>query len=167
MKEYWDAYLENGEKADIILIRGEKIPDGLYHLVVDLAIRHVDGDFLLMKRSASKKTYPGMFELSAGGSVLMGESPFDGAKRELAEETGIVNVSLRLLNRFADQKTKALYYEFFGITDCDKNSITCQEGETEDFLWASEQKVKEFYQQGLIIPSCIKRKPEIFQGFEN
>ena len=111
-KEIWDAYLSNGEKAGIDLVRGELIPEGLYHLVVDVAIRHVDGDFLLMKRSQNKATDPGLYELSAGGSALKGESPFDAAKRELFEETGIVLDNFEVVNSFVHEKHKAIYYEF-------------------------------------------------------
>ena len=44
--EIWDAYYEDGSLAGCDLIRGEKIPDGLYHLVSEVIVRHNDGDFL-------------------------------------------------------------------------------------------------------------------------
>ena len=165
-KEIWDAYLSNGEKAGKVLVRGELIPEGLYHLVVDVAIRHVDGDFLLMKRSQNKATDPGLYELSAGGSALKGESPFDAAKRELFEETGIVLDKFEVVNNFVHEKHKAIYYEFYGITDWDKNSILCQEGETEGFAWASEEDVKQLFQEGKVIASCIRRKKKVFSWCE-
>lgn len=31
--EVWDAYYEDGSLAGCDLVRGEKIPDGLFHLV--------------------------------------------------------------------------------------------------------------------------------------
>ena len=45
MIELWDAYLKTGELAGCDLIRGEVIPDGLYHLVSNIIVRHIDGSF--------------------------------------------------------------------------------------------------------------------------
>ena len=54
--EFWDAYNEQCEIIDgITLIRGEKIPDGIYHLVSDIIVRHADGSYLLMQRDKEKQ----------------------------------------------------------------------------------------------------------------
>ena len=75
--EIWDAYDRNLEKIEgMTLIRGEKIPEGVYHLVCDVIVRHTDGEYLLMQRD-SKKHYGGMWEATAGGSALQGEKPLD------------------------------------------------------------------------------------------
>ena len=47
--EIWDGYLKDGTPANQDLVRGEPIPNGLYHLVSEILIRHTDGDYLLMK----------------------------------------------------------------------------------------------------------------------
>ncbi len=52
--EIWDGYFIDGTLANQDLIRGEKIPNGLYHLVCDILVRHVDGDYLLMQRDFCK-----------------------------------------------------------------------------------------------------------------
>ena len=42
--ELWDAYNADFQKVDgITLVRGEPIPDGLYHLVSDILVKHTDG----------------------------------------------------------------------------------------------------------------------------
>lgn len=43
--ELWDAYNEAGEKLGFDLVRGQKIPDGVYHLVCEVVVRGTDGDF--------------------------------------------------------------------------------------------------------------------------
>ena len=73
--EIWDGYLEDGSLAGVDLVRGEQIPNGLYHLACDVIIKHVDGDFLLVQRDYKKDGYGGYFELSAGGSAIKGETP--------------------------------------------------------------------------------------------
>ena len=87
--EIWDAYDSDFNIIEgMTLIRGEEnsIPDGIYHLVCTILVKHTDGTYLLMKRDLSK-TYPGMWEATAGGSALKGEDPLTCAFRELREET--------------------------------------------------------------------------------
>ena len=48
--EIWDGYLNDGTLANQDLVRGEPIPKGLYHLVSEILVRHVDGDYLLTRR---------------------------------------------------------------------------------------------------------------------
>lgn len=89
LMEKWDAYDKNGKLIDKILIRGENIPSGMYHLVCEVIVKHKDGTYLCMQRSYDKKGYPGYYEVSAGGASLMGEDKFTCIKRELKEETGL------------------------------------------------------------------------------
>ena len=42
--ETWDAYYADGTPAGRDLVRGEAIPEGLFHLVVEVTVRHADGD---------------------------------------------------------------------------------------------------------------------------
>ena len=135
--EIWDAYLSDGTKAGIDLIRGEEIPKGLYHLVCEIIVRHIDGDYLLMQRDPKKPNFGGMFEATASGSALKGEDPLTGAKRELAEETGIIPLSLEEISVFVSYNT--IYHNFLAITDCDKTKVLLQEGETVSFKWLNEQ----------------------------
>ena len=87
--ERWDAYDADFHRVEgKSLVRGEPIPDGLYHIVCDVLVRHTDGSYLLMLRDPRKHS-GGMWEASAGGSALQGEAPMACAVRELREETGL------------------------------------------------------------------------------
>lgn len=135
--EIWDAYNSKFEKVgDKKLVRGEEIPDGLFHLVCDILVKHVDGTYLLMQRDY-KKSYGGMWEATAGGSALAGETPLECAKRELLEETGISASDLTEVGRVADSRTRSIYVEFLCVTDCDKDGVCLQEGETVAYKWVS------------------------------
>lgn len=139
--ELWDAYDKNFNRVDgVTLIRDEAIPDGLFHLVCDIIVRHTDGDYLLMQRDC-RKHFGGMWEASAGGSALQGENPLDCAIRELYEETGIVAKKITEVGRVISEQDHVLYAEFLCVTDCPKNSVVLQEGETCDFKWVSKDEL--------------------------
>lgn len=140
--ELWDAYKEDGTKAGYNLVRGEVIPKGLFHLVSEIIVRHEDGMFLLMQRDLKKPNYPGLYEASAGGSALAGESPYDAAIRELKEETGIETTELEHIYKAMSRNT--IYYGYLCKTNCDKDSIKLQQGETISYLWMTEEKFFEF-----------------------
>ena len=135
--EIWDGYWIDGTLANRDLVRGEPIPPGLYHLVSEVLVRHIDGDYLLMRRDARKPNYGGYYEATAGGSALKGEDKLACAKRELLEETGISAHSFKEIGQYTSHDT--IYYNFLCITDCDKSSILLQEGETVSYKWVSEK----------------------------
>ena len=139
--EVWDAYDAQMNKIeDKTLVRGEKIPDGLFHLVCDILVKHVDGTYLLMQRDL-RKHYGGMWEATAGGSALLGETPLECAKRELCEETGIEVAELTEVGCVVDSNTHSIYVEFLCIVDVEKNNITLQECETMDYKWVSRDEL--------------------------
>ncbi len=86
--ELWDLYTEDRKLTGKEHIRGEKLPENMYHLVVHVWIKNSKGQYLISQRSANRPTFPLMWEC-VGGSVLKGESSIDGAIREAKEEVGV------------------------------------------------------------------------------
>ena len=113
-KEIWDLYDRDGKKTGETYERHfgnfKNIPEGRYHLVVDLLVLHNDGTYLLTKRSECKDVYPGYWEASAGGSAISGEDPETAAKRELLEETGLIPDSLEFVGITFTDRSHAMYY---------------------------------------------------------
>ena len=164
--ELWDGYYEDETLAGKDLVRGQAIPKGLYHIVCDVLVCHEDGEYLLMQRDWKKETYPGMYESSAGGSVLKGETPLEGAKRELQEETGIVAENLQLLFRKVSQKSKAIHYGYLCITNQKKDSVCLQEGETISYLWLGKEEFLKFVDSDQFVASCRERFSEYFDSIK-
>ena len=150
--ELWDAYDADFNKIEgVTLVRGEEpsFPDDLFHLVCDILVRHTDGTYLLMQRDP-RKAYGGMWEASAGGSALRGETPADAARRELAEETGIIASDLIEVGRIADKSHHSVYAEFLCVTDWDKDKIQLQEGETVNYRWVSADELRSMSKDELV-----------------
>lgn len=149
--ELWDAYDCDGNLTGDTLVRGEPIPDGLYHLVCGILVQHTDGDYLLMKRDLSKPAYPGYYEASLGGAVQKGETLLEGAKRELFEESGITAETLTPC--YVARDRNSLYGAFLCITDHPKDQIVLQPYETMDYLWVSRDELIRMMQ--LDPPVCV------------
>ena len=87
--EIWDAYDRHGNKLDAKLIRGEPIPEGMYHLAVHAIFCNSKGQLLLQRRSDTKELAPGVWAFT-GGSALTGEDSAAACIRETTEEMGFV-----------------------------------------------------------------------------
>lgn len=133
--EIWDAYDRDGNRLGVDLVRGRKIPEGMYHLVCEVIVRHVDGRFLLMRRDPEKPIQPGRWELTAGGSALKGEDALTCIRRELFEETGLRCADFRHVFTEARDRTHSLFCLYFARTDCDPSSVRLQAGETVAYRW--------------------------------
>ena len=160
--ELWDAYTADGRRTGETLVRGEPIPNGRYHLVCDVLVRHVDGSILCMKRSIRKPNFGGWYEATAGGSALRGEDPLTCVRRELREETGIDRGEFTLLNRIVSERQQSIFYVYLCTVEWDKSKVTLQQGETEDWLWMEDTSFGEFVRSDRMIPNQKVRFHDYF-----
>lgn len=161
--ELWDAYDSSLIKIEnVTLVRGETIPKDMFHLVCDILVKHTDGTFLLMKRD-SQKHFGGMWEATAGGSALVGETPLQCAVRELREETGILSTDLVEVGREVSNRTHSVYVEFLCITDWKKDKISLQKGETVDYKWVSKKELLAMNKDELVTERMQKYIDELKQ----
>ncbi len=161
--ELWDAYSEKEELTGATLVRGETIPQGVYHLVCEVLVRHTDGSYLCMKRSEKKPNFGGWYEATAGGSALAGETKWQCVERELFEETGIACQNFEEIDCFREESKQAFFHIFVCTVDCDKTSVILQEGETEGYCWMSEDEFKNFVNSNKMIPSNRRRYEKYFR----
>ena len=113
------------------------IPDGEYHIVCDLLIRHADGDFLLTRRDLNKDICPGLWEASAGGSALSGETAEEAARREMLEETGLIAERLEFVSNAVAEWSHSIFFSYVAYVSCPKDSVKLQEGETIEYKWVN------------------------------
>ena len=84
--ELWDLYTENREKTEKTMVRGEKIPDGYFRMVVHVVIFNSDGEMLIQKRQPFKSGWSGMWDITVGGSAIAGDDSRSAARRETLED---------------------------------------------------------------------------------
>ena len=161
--ELWDAYTRNGVKTGGVLVRGQRMWPGIYHLVCEVLVRHVDGSYLCMIRSKEKPNYPLYPECTAGGSALLGESPLDCIRRELREETGIECDDFEEVNVTVREVDSSIFHSYVCTVDWPKDRIALQEGETEDYRWLGEAEFIELLSSGRMIPQQLERMREYYE----
>ncbi|MBI5556306.1 MAG: NUDIX domain-containing protein [Deltaproteobacteria bacterium] len=74
--------------------RGEMRRLNLIHRATYVMLFNSRGELFVQKRTLGKDIYPGFHEVACGGVVQAGEEYDVSARRELAEETGIVGAEL-------------------------------------------------------------------------
>ena len=159
--ELWDAYTRNGVKTGGVLVRGQRMWPGIYHLVSEVLVRHVDGSYLGMIRSREKPNYPLYPECTAGGSALLGEDPLTCIRRELREETGIEWDDFEEVNVTVREVYSTIFHSYLCTVDWPKDAITMQAGETEGYEWLSEEEFIGLLNSNRMIPG----QPERMEGW--
>ena len=157
--EVWDLYDENRNLTGKDHIRGEELPDGLYHTVVHIWIRNIKGLYLISQRSADRPRFPLMWEC-VGGSVLKGENSLHGALKEVKEEVGVdldsdngkivLSMKRKTVNgeKFNDF-TDVWLFEYDGEVSLEKAT----ENEVAQVKWFSREQIKELYYKKQFVPT--------------
>lgn len=159
--EFWDLYYETGEKIpNRFHVRGKPIPEGCYHLVVNVFIRDRQQRYLMGQRSADRKSFPLKWE-GCGGSTLMGESSLNAGTREAHEELGISldPKDAILIDRQVRKKVRGVRYQdilhtyLFEVDDikwCPEDAP--MKDEVADSRLFTLSEIRELYCEGLLHP---------------
>ena len=78
--EIWDLYDENRQLTGETAVRGQVLPQGRYHLVVDVLFLNSKGETLLQRRAKEKDVLPDIWSVT-GGSALAGETSREACLR--------------------------------------------------------------------------------------
>ena len=143
MSEFFDLYDINRNRTGKTLERGTKVPEGYYRLVVHVCVFGSDGRLLIQKRQPFKNGWSGMWDLTAGGSALAGDSSQQAASRELKEEIGL-DYDLTGVRPAMTIYFDGGFNDIYTINlDVDLDSLKLQETEVEQVKWATEEEILE------------------------
>ena len=151
MIELFDMYDVNRNPLGHTHQRGMPIKQGEYHIVVQVCVLDRNGRLLMTQRHPDKAD-GSMWEVTAG-SALAGEDSLTGAMRELREETGLVVEKEQLKPLFTRTGEDYFLDSYIVRLDCEGKdvSLTMQEGETVDFIWADYETQERMEKDGLIV----------------
>ncbi|NMD57803.1 MULTISPECIES: NUDIX hydrolase [Tsukamurella] len=108
--------------------------ENLRHGTTGILVFDSDGRIYVHRRTPIKDVYPGLRDFCAGGVLLAGESPDDGAAREAFEELGVHGVELRPVGvrAYADARTRFLCFQYVCTYD---GAVVHQPEEVESGGW--------------------------------
>jgi isopentenyldiphosphate isomerase len=126
----------------------------LRHRCVAVVVRDPAGRVLVHRRRDDKDIWPGRWDLAVGGVVGRGESYDDAAVRELAEEVGITDVSLRFLHHAAyedeDVREQARLYEVTW-----DGPLRFLDGEVVEARWVTPAELTSLLERAAFCPDSL------------
>ncbi|MBY0539451.1 NUDIX domain-containing protein [Patescibacteria group bacterium] len=141
--------------------RPDAVEKGIIHRISRVFIFNSKGEMLIQKRSSHVSSFPNRWDDSAAGHVDEGEEYLEAAVRELKEEVGIENVTLKEIGKHYSEITeetptrKRFNMVYEGRYD---GPIQFDPGEVSDVRWISMSDLQDW----------IKKQPSDFsQGIRH
>ena len=150
--ELWDVYDRDRKLTGKTHERGVPLADGEYHLSVHIAIFTPDGRMLVQRRSPEKKHWGGLWDMSAAGSVVAGESSSVGAARELYEELGLVHDFSSMRPQFTINYRVGFGDVYVIERDVQLSEITLRDGEAVEVGFMTYDEIIKSIRDGEFIP---------------
>ena len=150
--ELVDLYDENRVPLGRVGERHAPKEPGEYRMVVHVCVFDSRGRLLIQKRTAGKRVWPEMWDVSVGGGVDAGETSRQGAEREVREELGY-DLDLTGVRPAVTVNFEGGFDDFFVVTrEADLGSLRLQKEEVSDVRWASLEEVLAMRADGRFIP---------------
>lgn len=145
--EKWDLYDCDGVKKNRTIVRGEKLQEGDYHLVVHIWIRNSRGEHLIQKRAAHLKSNPDIWAFT-GGAVVTGEESLTAAIRETQEELGLLFHESDLNHIHTITRIDSIVHVWSIITNLEVHNIPFNTDEVAEVAWRTSEQIKEMLDAG-------------------
>lgn len=159
MIEYWDLYDNNLIKTKQTISSTEPIPEGYYHIALELWMINDDNKLLMIKNSIDySKRYPGSW-CCIGGNLCSNETIENAIKRILYEKIGI-NISLD--NKIIGSPVKRDPHKYAYITcilfnDIDLDKISFNDKNSTDARFIDKDEIINMEYNGEIAYYLIER----------
>lgn len=149
--ELWDIYDADRNKTGRTMERGP-VPEGDYHLVVHVCIFNAKGEMLIQQRQSYKEGWPNLWDISVGGSAVLGDSSQRAAEREVKEELGLTIDLQGVRPHFTNNFDRG--FDDFYLVEMEVNieKLKLQEEEVQAAKWATKEEILELLSQGKFIP---------------
>ena len=170
--EILDLYDNKKNKMNKTLIRENGEPDdGEFKLSIHLWIINSKGEFLIQKRSASRKANPNKWAFT-GGAVDAGEESYQGAIREAKEEMGIDLKPDDIEFLLGFKREHDFVDVFIAKSEVDISDVKMQESEVSESRWVNPSELDKLIEDGEFVPAInlyydlFKKLLEKCKGFK-
>ena len=164
--EMLDLYTKDRVRTGRTMVRGTKVPEGYYRLVVHICIFDPEGRMLIQQRQPFKKGWSNMWDITVGGCAVAGDTSQDAAEREVREEIGL---ELDLQDERPTMTTtfEGGFDDYYVLTrDVDLSSLHLQYEEVQTVRWAEKEEILRMIDDGQFI-SYEKSLIELLFFFRN
>ena len=139
--EKWNLYTIDRVITNRVITRGDDIPKNLYHLVVHVCIFNTKNQMLIQQRQTFKEGWPNMWDVTVGGSAMIGENSRQAAMREVAEELGL-KIDLKntppVITKYFSEGFDDIYIL---EKEIDISKLTLQYEEVQAVKWAGIEEI--------------------------
>ncbi len=139
--EIMDLYDRDRLPLHETAVRGTTLPEGKYRVVVHICVFNDKNEMLIQQRQSSKKVFPNLWDITAGGQVSAGESSAAGAERELAEELGLHIDMSQMRPAFTMNFGDGFDDVYLVRCNVKEEELSLQEEEVQAVKWASQSAI--------------------------
>ncbi len=150
--ELWDVYDRDRIRTGKLHKRGERLPEGQYHMVVHVCIFNSRNRMLIQQRQPFKEAWNNMWDLTVGGSAVAGDSSQQAAEREVFEELGLKIDLSDARPEFTVNFPEGFDDYYLIRMDVDISQLVLQEAEVQRVRWADKEEVLKMQEEGTFIP---------------
>lgn len=158
-KEYRNLYDCNRVCLKELIVRSTVQPKNTFILSTHVVIINSKKQMLLQKRSADKKVYPLLYDITLGAGVKAGETSNQAVTREIHEELGLNFDFTTIRPNFIINYSRGFDDFYILKQDVDISKVSFTDGEVVEVKWASIDEILKMINNGTMInykPSLIK-----------
>lgn len=150
--ELFDIYDQERRLTGRTAERGTKLSVGDFRLVVNLSILNSDNQLLIQQRQPFKEGWPNMWDISAGGSAIAGETSQEAIARETQEEIGL-HYDFSEMRPFFTLNFDEGFDDYYMLyQDIALSELRLQTSEVQSVKWATREVVQALILSGEFIP---------------
>lgn len=152
MREKWDLFNAQRQPLHQTMFRGDVVPSGTYRTIVHILMFNDQRQCLIQQRQSTKSSWANMWDFTAGGSVIAGETSQQGAMRELHEEVGIAYDFEHCLPILTTPFSEGFDDVYAGYYNGDVTQLALQPAEVKAVRWATLDDILNLIEHEQFIP---------------
>ena len=162
-----DELVDHVDEHDRVIgtvTRREMRANRLLHRATAIAVFGTDARLLVHRRAATKDIWPARWDIAAGGVVSAGEAYLTSARRELAEELGLDDPHLPLVDLGGGRYTDTDADLFSRCFQCVHDGPFCfTDGEVSEVRWVTREELTELMggQHAFVDEGAARKRGEI------
>lgn len=161
--EYVDIIDENNNLTGRTTTRSNLSKFNYWHRIIVAWVVNEKNEVLFQKRAAVKRYNPNIWSIT-GGQILKGETPLEGAIRELNEELGIeINKEkMQLIDitttfgKVEEENVNRYIYEYLYRTDVKIEDFVLQEEEVSEVKYLTVDEIKKLREEDDVLNRYTK-----------